>query len=264
MASFTTVEDSLVLDVPQKGENIAVAISGTYAMVIELRREVGSRSSGSWETLKSWSTADATVAYNHVTEKHNERLQMFLRTDTSGTAVVTLTDTTDLVEHSWADKAGNLLAELTQKFTKIYGGLVRTSASIVTVTAATILNEEDHAGRTLVVNSAAGVAITLPEATGTGNVYTIFVGTTITSVGMTIVAPSSATSFIGGVGLSTDIAGVTILANTGDDTITMSGSTTGGVLGSWVRLTDVAAGIFMLEGFLCATGAEADPFSAAV
>ena len=64
--------------------------------------------------------------------------------------------------------------------------------------------------------------------------------------------------------MSTDISGVTILANVNDDTVTMNGSTKGGVKGTWLRFTDVATGIFMLEGFLCATGTEADPFSAGV
>ena len=44
----------------------------------------------------------------------------------------------------------------------------------------------------------------------------------------------------------------------------MSGSTTGGVKGSWVKVTDVTSGIWMLEGFLISTGSEATPFSAAV
>lgn len=48
------------------------------------------------------------------------------------------------------------------------------------------------------------------------------------------------------------------------DTITMSGSTTGGVRGSMVELQDVASGIWMVRGSLVSTGAEATPFSAAV
>ena len=43
--------------------------------------------------------------------------------------------------------------------------------------------------------------------------------------------------------------------------ITLNGSTTGGLLGSWVRLTDAITGKWMLEGFLNSSGAEATPFS---
>lgn len=264
MASLTTVLDTVELTPAALGENILVSISGTYDMTLKLQRELGSPGSGAWETIETWTTADATVAYNYTTKATNQKLRVIVDTDNSGTAVVTLADNTDLSEHAFRDKAGNLLMELTQKGARFLGGLRRGPNSIVNTTAALALNAEDHAGRVVTVNNATGVAITLPEATGTGDTYDVFVGTTISSGALTIVAPSANTSFIGGVGLSTDIAGVTILANTGDDTITMSGSTTGGVLGSWVRFTDVAAGIFRLEGFLCSTGAEADPFSAAV
>jgi hypothetical protein len=48
------------------------------------------------------------------------------------------------------------------------------------------------------------------------------------------------------------------------DTITMNGSTTGGVVGSWVKMKDVATGFWRLEGGLVCTGTEATPFSAAV
>lgn len=265
MASLTTVLDTVGLKVAQKGETVSVAISGTYNMTLKLQREVGSLGSGSWETLQTWDTANATVAYLHTTDHFNENLRVLVAVDTSGTAVVTLEDTSDLDEHVIKDLAGNRLAVFSQKGLELFGNLTRNGTSgVVNTTAALALNAEDHAGKVVTVDAATGVAITLPEAVGKGDVYTVFVGTTISSGAMTVVAPSSATSFIGGVGLATDIGGVTILANAGDDTVTMSGSTTGGVKGSWLRFTDVADGIFMLEGFLCSTGSEADPFSAGV
>jgi hypothetical protein len=104
----------------------------------------------------------------------------------------------------------------------------------------------------------------MPAATGTGDVYTIFFGTTVSSNDYIVQAASSSDVFNGGVSISTNIAGVTMLAAATTDTITMNGSTTGGLVGSWVQLTDVASGVFMLDGFLCSTGTEATPFSAAV
>ena len=116
------------------------------------------------------------------------------------------------------------------------------------------------------MNNAAGLTATMPAATGTGNVYTFFIGTLNTSVGYVIQAASSADVFNGAMILVTDIAGVVINANTDTDTITMGGSdtTTGGLVGSWVRLTDVASGFFMLEGTAVSAGTESTPFSAAV
>lgn len=134
----------------------------------------------------------------------------------------------------------------------------------ITVTAATTLSRDSHAGNVLVLNSATGRIITLPASTGKGDVYTVFVRTTVSS-GNHVIAVANATDVMnGGVSVSTDAGGVAILAAATDDTITMNGSTTGGLAGSWVRLTDVLAGFWMVEGFLVSTGAEATPFSAAV
>ena len=265
MASFADAGDTLILSVPNKGTEIDVAISGTYNMTIDLEREVGAPASGAWELLESYSTANATVAESYVSENFNERIRLILTTDTSGTATVTLTDNDDKLKTKWTDQVGNTLMELRDSGLVLYKGLRRGgSGAVVNTTAALALTSVAHAGRIVTANHATGFAITLPEATATGDVYTVFYGTTVGSGSATIVAPSSDTSFIGGVGISTDIGGVTILANTGDDTVTMNGSTTGGLLGTWLRFTDVASGVFMLEGFLCATGSEGDPFSAGV
>jgi hypothetical protein len=265
MASFTSVGDTATLNVQDKGETVAVALSGTYNMVIKLQREQGSPSSGSWLTLDTVSTtANATVAYEYITKSHNENLRLIVTTDTSGTCTATITETSNLDVKTFRDRVGNSLMTLTQKFAKFHGGIVRASGAVVNTTVALTLNEADHAGRIVTANHATGFAITLPEATGTGNEYRIFYGTTVASGSATIVAPSSATSFVGGCSISTDIGGVTIICNAADDTITMSGSTTGGIVGTNFKFTDVASGIFMVEGFLCASGSEADPFSAAV
>jgi len=134
----------------------------------------------------------------------------------------------------------------------------------INVTAATLTLDPDvHAGAVVTINLAATQTTTLPASVGDGSVYTIQIGTTKT--GDQIIQVANATDVInGGVSMSTDIGGTNMLAAATSDTITMNGSTTGGVAGSWVRLTDVKAGFWMLEGFLCTTGTEATPFSAAV
>ena len=118
------------------------------------------------------------------------------------------------------------------------------------------------AGKVYEIKLAATHTTTLPAALGSGNVYTFF--TSITATGDHIIQVTTTDIIQGGVAISTDIAGVTMLTASTTDTITMNGSTTGGVKGSWVRVTDVATGIWMLEGFLASTGVEATPFSAAV
>lgn len=134
----------------------------------------------------------------------------------------------------------------------------------ITVTAATTLNEDSHAGNVLVLNSTTGRTITLPASTGKGNIYEVYVLVTVSSGNHVVQVANSTDVMNGSVGLTTDIAGSVMPASATSDTITMNGSTTGGLAGSWVRFTDVSAGFWMLEGSLICTGTEATPFSAAV
>lgn len=131
-------------------------------------------------------------------------------------------------------------------------------------TASFTLDRRVHADNWVKCDAAAGMTVTLPASAGTGDVFKLVVGTTVTSNNFIVQVANGTDVINGGVAISTDIAGITMLASGTDDTITMNGSTKGGVKGSWVKLTDVATGLWVLEGFLVSTGAEATPFSAAV
>lgn len=131
----------------------------------------------------------------------------------------------------------------------------------IAVTASTTLRRDVHAGAVVVVSAAAGLTLSLPAATGLGTVFTVFVNTTVTSNAV-IIAANGTDIIQGAVGMSTDAAGVVILAIATADYITMNGSTTGGVKGSWVELKDVASGVWQVGGMLVSTGAEATPFAA--
>ena len=146
-------------------------------------------------------------------------------------------------------------------------GFIPDSGSIVSATAATpSATRADPSGRTVVLDCAAGQAVTLPAATGSGNSYKFFVATTITSNSTTIKVVDA-----------TDVmAGVAIVANDSDnsasifetastsDTITFNGSTTGGIKGAVVELQDVASNLWAVRVVGAATGTEATPFSATV
>lgn len=135
----------------------------------------------------------------------------------------------------------------------------------INVTADTLTVERDsHAGTVITLNRAAGITATLPASTGKGDEYDFFIGTTVTS-NSTIIKVANATDILQGIlHLTTDIAGTSMPTSATSDTITMNGSTTGGVLGSWVKVKDVAVGFWRLEGGLICTGIEATPFSAGV
>jgi len=153
--------------------------------------------------------------------------------------------------------------EITTDFTLDTAGLV---ASPAAVTAATLaVSPALHAGRTVLLDRAAGQALTLPAATGTGHVYKFFVKTTITTNTTTIKV------------VGNDVmAGVAIVANDGgdtasifetaadSDTITFDGSTTGGIRGATVELQDVDVDLWSVRIVGAATGTEATPFSATV
>jgi hypothetical protein len=132
---------------------------------------------------------------------------------------------------------------------------------VITITAATTLDDDAYAGRTINLNSATGRIVTLPAATGSGATYTIFVGTTVSS-GSHVIAAAGTDIIQGVLSVTTDAAGVTIPTAADSDKITMNGGTTGGVRGSVVELQDVASGVWMVRGSLVSTGAEATPFSA--
>ena len=142
------------------------------------------------------------------------------------------------------------------------GGVQNIIPAVQTVAAAAAtlaVTQEEHAGTTIVLGAAA-VTATLPLCIGGGDTYTFF--SNFTATAQIITANGAADSFGGGVSISTNITGVTMLCAATTDTCTMNGTTTGGVIGSWVRFTDVAVGKWMVEGFLASTGTEATPWSA--
>ena len=129
-------------------------------------------------------------------------------------------------------------------------GFVSGSDSLVSITADATITSASHAGRTMLLNKAAGATLTLPAASGTGNTYKFFVQTTVTSNSYKIQVASA----------SDTMAGIAVVANDSDntasifetaadsDTITLDGTTTGGILGG---------GSTTLTGALSATTATA-------
>ena len=133
---------------------------------------------------------------------------------------------------------------------------------INTVTVATLtVTAAAHAGHTIVVNRAAGCTITLPDATGSGNRYLIT--TTADQTGDLVVQVPDADNTMQGVAM-TDMAGVIFTTADATDTITLNGTTQGGLKGARIELIDVAANVWNVLVVSGASGTEATPFSAAV
>lgn len=134
----------------------------------------------------------------------------------------------------------------------------------LTVTAAT------HGDRVILIGVATGQVCTLPAATGTGIKYTFIIDTAATS-NANIIKVANATDVMDGskaYGVDDDGEGATgyqWMAETGDDTVTMSGTATGGKIGDKITVLDYKAGFFSVTANLIQSGgSEATPFSATV
>lgn len=141
------------------------------------------------------------------------------------------------------------------------------STRVVNCTAATLaLTAASHDGKTVTVNAAAGCALTLPAASGSGARFKIFIGTTITSNSTTIKV-ANASDIMAGLAIQSQDGGNTVQAwetAADTDTITFNGSTTGGIKGDVVELEDVATNLWQVRVVGSATSTEATPFSATV
>lgn len=126
-----------------------------------------------------------------------------------------------------------------------------------------------HANRVVCMNNAAGLTVTLPLAKGTGSVYKFFVGTSVTSNNYIIKVGASSDIMSGRAYICQDggnsiIATETATGGSASDTITLNGTTTGGLVGDMVELVDVGVGVWYVAVHMTATGTEATPFSATV
>jgi hypothetical protein len=133
-------------------------------------------------------------------------------------------------------------------------------------TASATLNRNTHSEVVNTINAAAGLTLTLPAASGSGDTYLFYVGTTVTSNDVIIRVANASDTMSGLAMLAQDAADTAVVFETAasSDTITLNGSTKGGIVGDSITLTDVAANKWSVMVSGSATGTEATPFSAAV
>jgi hypothetical protein len=108
------------------------------------------------------------------------------------------------------------------------------------------------------------VEATLPEATGSGNRYE-FIGSVDASGSQIVKVANASDTMMGVAYLGNDSAGASCFYTAdASDTITLDGSTKGGLKGWGVVIDDIAANIFAVIVMSEASGTEATPFSATV
>lgn len=159
----------------------------------------------------------------------------------------------------------DLVRYTTASYTEI-NNMCDLSDRLYNITAAgptALASTDDSAVITL--NKANGQGITLPDASGSGIRFQIILGTTITNSTTTIKCKGN--DVMKGTAILLADGGDTVVAfatAADSDTITMDGSTTGGIAGACIELIDIAADTWFVRMISDASGSEATPFSATV
>ena len=182
----------------------------------------------------------------------------------SGAQIVQVATNSDLVLATNGTGAVTTSAQVT-----LTGSFKR---AIHTFTATDSVTESEHAGRTLLLGEVGGnanVVLTLPDATGSGNVYEFIVSVAMGgSTTYKIQAPDANNTFSGMIQyLDEDGTAVTAFPTAAQsDTITLNSGTQGGLIGDTVTLIDIAADKYAVKGQMrVSAGADpATPFSADV
>jgi hypothetical protein len=152
--------------------------------------------------------------------------------------------------------------------------------TVKNITAATItLDVANYAGRLITVNNAT-TAITLPSIISTaypassgpsgdynstnniGTSYKFYIQTSATAGGLTI-RTDGTDKYVGiaNIVINNDAGGKSFDPSAADDIITLNGTTQGGVTGSMLEITAVAANKYLVSATLLGSGILITPFS---
>lgn len=171
---------------------------------------------------------------------------------TAAQQFVTLMSSFDGTNYYWVQTAG----------TSNPGSLFVTATATLSVTRAA------HAGRIILLAPAAGAGFTstLPTASGTGDLYRFMTTVTVTSGNNIIDAKVGGSEVISGIAKLAQTSNIGTSTNifasaSNTNKITMNGTTSGGVIGDYIALRDVAANQWILEACeLVGTGQVVTPF----
>ena len=152
------------------------------------------------------------------------------------------------------------------------GFITAGNATVVSLTADTTLTVAAHAGKILTTNDADG-KFTLPSIVATaperdndpnqlnnlGASFTFVVETAATDMD---ILTDGTDKFVGGLYMGkSDAAGKTFFSGATNDVITLNGTTKGGIVGTIIRVTAIAAAKYAVEGINLASGTVVTPFA---
>lgn len=179
-----------------------------------------------------------------------------------------------VVTEERVDLDGNKIREVTQGTGTDVGSGLKIDGSSVTASGAPIAPTDATAAtlvltavqnETILLDRAAGSAITLPAATGSGVRKKFIIKTPTTGGNNVTISTSPNTDIFIGVAFGSNEAGtanVLWLPGATDNTITFNHGTTGGkYAGEWLEVQDVAAGKWMVSSVIINQATPATPFS---
>ena len=144
--------------------------------------------------------------------------------------------------------------------------------AIHTFTATDAITETEHAGRTLLLGEVGGnanVVLTLPDATGSGNIYHFIVSVAMGGSTTYKIQVADADNTMSGQMMYLDEDGTAVTSFptvAASDTITLNSGTQGGLVGDTLTLIDIATDKYAVFGQMRVSAGTnpATPFSAAV
>jgi len=143
-------------------------------------------------------------------------------------------------------------------------GFISGNAGVVAdATAGTLAVTSSYNGQIIPLAKADGITVTLPTSSGSMNVYKFWVKTAITSNSYIIQVANASDTMIGHAAVAAT-TGAVFAPTAAGDTMTMTSTTSGGLAGGFIEITDVASGKWLVNAALVGTGTAATPFSAAV
>lgn len=141
---------------------------------------------------------------------------------------------------------------------------VRSRLNVISDAGATRTVTEDESGSTFLFNRAAGIVYTLPLAKP-GLVYDFVITTTITSNAAKVITGAGTELLIGGyTNVDTDTSNAVAAFTANGSThvsVSMNGTTTGGILGTKLRFTCLSATRWFVEGIVQGSGVVATAFA---
>ncbi len=171
------------------------------------------------------------------------------------------TSSFDITVHNGSNKGLKLAGQLVKSTQVEIDAVCDVSARLVNVTGSTLtMTAAIHGGKITTINAAAGCLVTLPAATGTGNIFTVILGTTIGSSTTTLTCVGS-DKLTGTATVSSSTTSGSFPIPATSTVLTMNGTTKGGVVGSNIQLVDIATNVWAVRASLNGTGVTITPIS---